>query len=152
MAKKSEILIRRATPNDVFDIIALLGELFDIEKDFAFDFNRHKQGLHLLLENPNVAIFVADDKGKAVGVITIQEIISSAMGTFVGLVEDVVVKKEYKNLGIATRLVDAVISYARNKEYSRIHLLCDDDNPPAQEFYKKFGFKQSSLNAWYYFL
>lgn len=152
MAKKRELIIRRAKEADIFSIIELLGELFEIENDFAFDFVKHQKGLHLLLKSEHDVIFVAEMDGKVVGVATMQRIISTAMGSFVGLVEDAIVKKEYNGLGIATRLFEQLFSYAKEQNYTRIHLLCDEDNPPAQKFYKKMGFKESEMNAWYYFL
>lgn len=152
MAKKKEIAIRRAEISDIFSIIELLGELFDIEKDFAFDFIKHQKGLQLLLQSEKDAVFVAIVDEKVVGVVTMQRIISTAMGTFIGLVEDAVVKKEYNGMGIATRLFQTIFEHAKTEGYTRIDLLCDLDDPSAKKFYKKMDFRQSNMNAWHYFL
>ncbi len=152
MSKKFDTIIRRAEKKDIFSMIELLGELFDIERDFAFDFNLHQRGLNLLVESEKDAIFVCEVDAKVVGMISVQRILSTAMGSYVGLIEDVVVKKEFQKSGIGSKLIDEAKLYSRQCGYERIHLLCDEDNPPAEKFYKKLKFKKSDLRAWYYFL
>jgi len=146
------IEIRKAKDEDVFSMIALLGELFDVEKDFAFDFVRHQEGLKLLMKKDDSGVFVVAVDGKVIGMITIQKIISTAMGGEVGLIEDVVVKKEYREMGIASRLFEFILAYSAKQGYSRVHLLCDRHNQTAKNFYKKLGFKESEMGAFYYFL
>lgn len=152
MPRKFDFEIRKATKDDIFLMIELLGELFDIEKDFAFDFHKHKIGLEMLLDSPNASIFVATVDSKVVAMTSVQTVISSAMGSNVGLIEDVVVKKEYRGKQVAKKLISYIFEYSKTKEFSRLHLLCDIDNAPAEKFYDKMGFKPSELKAWYYFL
>lgn len=152
MSRKFDLEIRKATKADIFLMIELLGELFDIERDFAFDFHKHKIGLEMLLDSSNASIFVATTNDKVVAMASIQTIISSAMGSNVGLIEDVVVKNEYRGKGVAQKIIDHIFEYAKTENFTRLHLLCDIDNSSAEKFYKKIGFKPSELKAWYYFL
>jgi predicted GNAT family acetyltransferase len=152
MSRKFDLEIRKATQADIFLMIELLGELFDIEKDFAFDFHKHKIGLEMLLASQNAHIFVATSDDKVVAMASIQTVISSAMGSNVGLIEDVVVKNEYRGKGIAQKVIEYIFQYAKTQNFTRLHLLCDIDNLSAEKFYKKIGFKPSELKAWYYFL
>jgi len=52
----------------------------------------------------------------------------------------IVVDPVARGTGLASRLVDRLISDARNRGFDRIHLFTEIDNQRAQAFYEKMGF------------
>lgn len=56
------------------------------------------------------------------------------------VIKHLVVKKEYRNLNIATRLIQNVKQYARNNKIHNLYLWTTPDNRIALKFYQKNGF------------
>jgi len=152
MILRSNLQICKATRDDIPSLINLLQLLFDIEKDFIFDEKRHEDGLNLLIKNRNSEIIIVKFENEIIGMISLQKIISTVMGTKVGLIEDFVIKDEYRDLGVGTCLFEYIKDYAKKNSLTRLQLVCDEDNLTAKEFYTNKKFKKSNLNAWYYHL
>ena len=144
-----EFSIRKAQLDDLRVMARLIGELFAIEADFKIDFKKQYAGLKLLFENAEADILVAKYKNTAVGMVTMQRVISSAEGGYAGLIEDVVVSEAYRGMGVGHRLIEAVGALAKERGYVRLQLGADSDNAPALEFYRKLGFEKSNLNLYY---
>lgn len=141
--------IRSGTTSDVEALVALLGELFAIEADFSPDPDRQRRGLALLLDGSHERrVFVAEAGGRAVGMATVQVVISTAEGGPVGLVEDVVVARSRRGKGIGRLLLAAVEAWAAERGLARLQLLADRENAPALAFYGRSGWKPTQLACW----
>ncbi|MGB2831323.1 MAG: hypothetical protein WBC07_00085 [Methylotenera sp.] len=68
---------------DIPFLANILSTLFNIEKDFYPDLTKQQNGLELLIKNNKTAtIKVArNSKGKVIGMVTAQLVISTAQGT-----------------------------------------------------------------------
>lgn len=144
-----KIEIRPARPSDLDALVGLLQELFSIEDDFAPDAERQRRGLALLLEgSPDRQVFVAGPEGSAVGMATVQVLVSTAEGGPVGLVEDVVVAPEHRAQGLGRRLLAEVESWARARGLTRLQLLADRENTPALRFYEACRWTPTQLVCW----
>jgi ribosomal protein S18 acetylase RimI-like enzyme len=152
MILRSNLQICKATSDDISSLVNLLKLLFAIEKDFVFDEKKHEDGLNLLINNRNSEIIIVKFENEVIGMITIQKIISTVMGTKVGLIEDFIIKDDYRDLGVGTYLFEYIKEYAKKNSLSRLQLVCDEDNTTAKEFYTNKKFKKSNLRAWYYHL
>ena len=150
MILRSNLQICKATSDDIPSLVKLLESLFCIEKDFTFNKKNHENGLNLLIGSRNAHIVVVKFENEVIGMITIQKLISTVMGTKVGLIEDFIIKDDYRDLGVGTYLLEYVKDYAKKNSLSRLQLVCDEDNTTAKEFYTNKKFKRSNLNAWYY--
>ena len=141
------VTIRTATPADIPQLVALLKALFAIEADFDFDQDKQTRGLNLLLDSEKDRIFVAESlkDNKVLGLCTVQTLISTAEGGPVGLLEDLVVAANYRNQGIAARLVAEAVSWAECRGLKRLQLLADKNNGPALSFYQKQGWQSTQL-------
>ena len=117
------VRIREATLADVGELIELLYELFSIESDFTFDKAKQYQGLQLMLQDgKNKRVWVAEtDTRRVVGMCTLQILISTAEGGEVGLVEDVVVKKQFRCMGIGRLLLKEMEEWASEAKLLRLH-------------------------------
>lgn len=141
------VKIRKATMADIGQLIELLYELFSIERDFVFDKDKQYQGLKLMLKGgKNRRVWVADEEQHGViGMSTLQILISTAEGGEVGLVEDVVVKKEFRCRGIGSVLLKTVEAWSAERKLLRLQLLKDKSNLPAIQFYKKVKWQPTMM-------
>lgn len=137
--------IRLAVWQDLDSLVELLKALFCIEEDFQFDVLRQRRGLEMMLANPQGCILVAEENAQVIGMCTGQLTISTAEGGYGVLVEDVVVRKDYRGLGVGTLLVNGIAEWAGSKNISRLQLLADNKNVPAFHFYKSIGWKKTNL-------
>ena len=125
----------------------LLSELFSIESDFSPDSQKQATGLSLLLtdRSGSSAVLVAEKGDEIVGMCSVQTLISTAEGGPVGLVEDLIVRKDYRGNGIGTRLLSEIFRWCDSKNISRVQLLRDFDNMNALMFYAMNGWSSTKL-------
>ena len=141
------ITIRHARPGDITRMCDLLAELFSIESDFVPDREKQAHGLSALIAHPpgKVLVLVAVIEELVVGMATVQTLISTAEGGRVGLVEDVIVVRKFRSLGIGTLLFDEITTWSRRAGLKRLQLLADRDNQSALDFYSCRGLSLTSL-------
>jgi ribosomal protein S18 acetylase RimI-like enzyme len=138
--------VRKALHTDIDGMIPLLKDLFSIEADFSFNETLRRQGLHLMLENPEIrCVMVAEDQSRIIGMASVQILISTAEGGPVGLVEDVVVASEYRRKGIGKQMVDEIENWAKSEGLKRLQLLADKENAPALECYQRLEWTSTQL-------
>jgi len=139
--------IRPAKEDDIPRICDLLSELFSIEADFITDREKQARGLGLLLQDSSGSslIVVAERDKEVIGVCSVQTLISTAEGGPVGLLEDLIVQKQYRGNGIGSRLLARICSWCMTKNISRLQLLRDSENKNALAFYDLNGWSSTSL-------
>ncbi|MBU1683840.1 GNAT family N-acetyltransferase [Patescibacteria group bacterium] len=147
---KTGISIEKASKEDLPQMAKLLSVLFEIETDFTIDYEKQLAGIVQLFEYEGADLLVAKDKDNVVGMVTMQRLISSAEGGFVGQIEDLVVQAEYRKMGVGSRLINKMRSIAQEYSYKRIQLAADVDNKNALEFYNRRGFVKTHLNIYHY--
>jgi len=144
------MMIRRATQSDQEVLTQLLADLFTIETDYVIDHAKQKSGLMLLLADTGKnIIFVADCGQDIQGMVTAQLVVSTAAGGYAVLLEDMIVRENYRGHDIGSALFAAVKNWADEKGAKRIQLLTDQRNQPALIFYEKLGFSESSMCGLY---
>ncbi len=150
----STFTIDEATLQDLPQLSQLLGELFTIEKDFTPNPERQQQGLKLLLEHPELThVLVARNMHNiAIGMCSVQLVISTAQGSYAAWIEDVIVTKTYQQQGVAKALLQAAMRWAGEHGVTRMQLLVDRENQAALAFYQHLGWKTTQLQARHYFL
>ena len=72
-------------------MLALLRELFEIERDFEFDADKQARGLAMLLQSPSATALVARESHAVIGMTSVQLVISTAEGAHSAWIEDVCV-------------------------------------------------------------
>lgn len=147
---KSGITIEYAGVDDLAQMAKLLSVLFAIEKDFEIDFDKQFSGIQSLYQCEGADLLVAKYENSVVGMITMQRLISSAEGDYVGQIEDLVVYEEYRKMGVGSRLLNKMRVIAQEYGYKRIQLAADIDNSNALEFYNRRGFNKTNLNLYHY--
>lgn len=141
-----EVTIRKAQRKDIDQMLALLEELFSIEKNFVFDASKNRKGLEMFMEKSNdKALFVASCQEQVVGMCSVQTIISTAEGQKAGVIEDLVVDKKFRRNQIASSLLSTIDRWALKKGIKRFQLLADITNNIALDFYRGTGWTKTQL-------
>jgi GNAT superfamily N-acetyltransferase len=71
--------------------------------------------------------------------------VSTALGEYVAILEDMVLRPERRGKGEGTILLKAAIECAKHKGCKRITLLTDQTNEGAIKFYQRQGFVKSAM-------
>jgi GNAT superfamily N-acetyltransferase len=137
-----------AIPDDVPELVELLGILFTQEHELSPDPVKQRRALELILADPYRArIYVAREAGKVVAMAALHFTTSTAEGGKVAWFEDCIVRPEHRRKGIGKALLEHVIEQARAEGALRLMLLTDGDNERAQALYRKTGFANSAMLA-----
>ena len=96
------------------------------------------------LENGKSKYFVAKQENEIVGFAGIMLIIDEVN------IMNIVVKKDKRNLGIGSSLLEEIIGYSKVHNATSITLEVNEKNIPAIKLYEKYGFKQVGLRKKYY--
>ncbi len=142
------VQIRPAVTGDLPAIAALLSELFRIERDFTPDLDRQLKGLRLLARMPErVLIWVAIWDNCVVGTCAVHDGVSTAEGTQVAVLEDLIVAERFRRKGIGRALLKAAEKHAWHHGARRLQLLTDRNNKPALDFYARHSWEPTQLVA-----
>ena len=142
------VTIDFATADDLESLADLLAELFTLESDFKPE--RHKQiaGLRLILDNPTIGqLFVLRVDGLIAGMANALKTVSTVEGRHVLLLEDVIVRAEFRGQKLGRLLVEHILEWAKRNGLPRVTLLADKDNAPALTFYERLGFTPSAMRV-----
>jgi GNAT superfamily N-acetyltransferase len=135
-----------ATEADLAAMADLLYELFTLESDFKPEREKQLRGLKLILDTPAIGkLFVLRVDGKVAGMANALITVSTAQGTRVLLLEDVIVSARFRAAGLGRLLVDHVCDWAKSEGMTRVTLLADKDNAKALAFYDWLGFEVSAM-------
>ena len=96
------------------------------------------------LENGKSKYFVAKQENEIVGFAGILLIIDQVN------IMNIVVKKDKRNFGIGSLLLEVIIRYSKIHNATSITLEVNEKNIPAIKLYEKYGFKQVGLRKKYY--
>jgi GNAT superfamily N-acetyltransferase len=144
----TKVLIRPARLDDLEFLVQLLRQLFEIEVDFTPCERRQHEGLRLLLADNRACVLVAELGGKVHGMCTAQLVISTAEGGYSAWVEDVVVRRSWRGVGIGRLLMEGITQWAQARGAKRLQLLADRDNDSALGFYEYLGWRPTQLTTW----
>lgn len=98
-----------------------------------------------MIDNQRGCLLVAAVDGRVVGMCSGQLTISTAEGGLALLIEDVVVAKQWRRIGIGKCLMNAIAEWARLMKVTRLQLLADRNNEQALNFYKNIGWQSTQL-------
>lgn len=143
---KSQLRVEPASIEDLPALVALTMDLFAHSGDLHADQKMQEHGLRLILEQPSRGrIFVLRSDDAIFGMVNLLFTISTAMGGFVVLMEDVIVHPSQRGNGYGTMMLQYVLDFAKKKDFRRITLLTDKMSQESQNFFKKMGFEYSTM-------
>ena len=136
--------IRNFTQKDKKIISELYYELHPIEEK-----EKRKKGLLVPVEKSRLKtiLLVAEENNRVEGFIWGNLIV---YGFFrYGTIEELFVKKEFRNKGIGRSLVKEIMKQFKNFKVKAVLVATDKENKEAIELYKKLGFKLCK-GPWFY--
>lgn len=140
------IEINYAVAEDLPQLADLLAELFTLESDFTSDREKQLRGLRLILNDPAIGrLFVLRVDGVVTGMANALITISTAEGGPVVLLEDVIVSRGHRGMGLGRRVFEHVVAWASEQGMKRVTLLADGDNRSALAFYNNLEFELSNM-------
>jgi len=132
--------------SDIPELVELLKTLFEQETEFKPNSEAQRKALSEIILDPKIGIIlVARDHEIIVGMINLLFTQSTALGSKVAILEDMVVQPTSRRAGIGAQLIDFAIGEAKKEGCKRITLLTDIENTKAQLFYQRKGFVKSKM-------
>ena len=144
----SQVVIRRATPDDVEGILPLWNELMDYHAALDVRFQPAPGAeeswtdfLLDLLQDDDACVLVADARDKLVGFIMglVRENLPVLLPSKYGLVTDICVDPGWRRQDIGRRLFEALKDWFRKKELFTVQLDVAHFNPVSQAFWRAMG-------------
>ncbi|SFE72782.1 GNAT family N-acetyltransferase [Alteribacillus iranensis] len=133
--------VEKDSSQDMRERIAdlMMGQMESIGKENAYDLLLHS--IDLALTDDSMAhIFVAEDNDSILGVAFLNVSISLQKGGYYIWLNDLYVHKEYRNQGIAKKLLLKIIYWAENNGIKGIELETGVSNAATKALYNSLGF------------
>ncbi len=132
-----ELIIRKATPSDMEDVLMLIKELADFENSLG----QVKMTVDQLIadgfgESPLFRLIIAQYNGKTCGYALFYFGYSTWNGKTLYL-EDILISDKYRRMGLGQELFNEVIKIAKQQKVKRFDWQVLDWNQIAIGFYKK---------------
>ncbi len=141
MAKKLQIIIRKAEPADLVQVYDLIKELAVYEKEPDQPSNPIRKFIEEgTSKSPRYQVIVAEQGNQILGMALYYYGYSTWKGPLIYL-DDLVVREAYRKQGIGKMLMDEMISIAKEENVCQLRWQVLDWNKPAIEFYKKYPVK-----------
>jgi len=136
------MLIRKATYDDLFDVLELYSQQ-DIDNGQILELNNAKTIFDKIKLYPDYNIYVAEIDNKIVGTFTLAIMDNLAhMGSKSGLIEDVVVLQSLQGKGIGKKMMQFAIEACKEKSCYKVCLSSNLKRKNTHIFYEKIGFKK----------
>lgn len=132
------IEIRPPKKEDQKDIVDLFHQLVPEPAKFNYfaDFE-----LDLLIEEPNCHCLVIEHQGSIIGFGSLVVFRTPVFGQK-GRIEDIIIHEDHRGQGLGKKLMQKLISIAKEKNIKHIHLTSNPRREAARNLYLSLGFRQ----------
>lgn len=120
-----------------------LDDVYIIETE-CFSHPWSRQSLEEELNNETSLFLVAKEENEVIGYIGMSIVIDE------GYIFNVAVREKYRNKGVATALINELVTCGKKNDFSFITLEVRESNLPAISLYSKFGFIKAGERKDYY--
>jgi ribosomal protein S18 acetylase RimI-like enzyme len=133
--------IRRATPQDVPALVALMTEFY-AEAGYRLDRERARAAFDRLLDDEQLGqVWLSELAGAPAGYLVLTLCYSMEFGGLGAWIDDLYVRPSARNGGLAGRLLEAGRRSAEAAGVRAIHVEVAGDNAPAQRAYRRAGLR-----------
>jgi ribosomal protein S18 acetylase RimI-like enzyme len=141
-----DISIEIATEADLPLIKPLLLELLEaMENKEGFDVKGSLENCRNLIKDPASHILLAKDKDAVVGFVNFTTRKTMMHPGLSGLIDELIVSKNYRGLGIGKNLLLAAIEKCRELGCCEVEVSTEKSNAHAREFYRRCGFEEDAV-------
>lgn len=150
-SKSPVITIRRATINDLNDILSLTRKLWDYHVPFdplwrtGQQMRKHdQQWYRTKLRSKNFRVYVAERRGKIIGFFSgqIRPSGKALRYKYQGFINQAYLKPDYQGLGIGKQLLNECIAWFKSRKLDFVELHVDSRNIQGHQAWAKMGFKE----------
>ena len=137
---------RRLTASDLASLLELYKQLDEDDDECPMD--QSEEAWKEIEANANIQYFGAIDNGKVVSTcyaVYIPNITRGNRG--ICFIENLVTDREYRNLGLASKVIDMAIEFAKDRHCYKVILQSSIARTEAHQFYKSKGFNGESKKA-----
>ena len=143
------ITISKALISDVDELAVLLDEYRQFYQQKS-DVGAAKAFLAERLQLEESVLFFAKNEHEMVGFTQLYPTFTSVGLGRTWLLNDLYVRSDYRNLGVATQLIEKVIEFSKATNRKKIFLSTATDNFVAQKLYEKIGFSRDDFYNYEY--
>ena len=112
----------KASKDDIPALISLLDILFSKEHEFTPDPEKQKTSLEIIISSPDTGcILIMKDGDNAVGMVSILNSVSTALGAKVGILEDMILHPDYQRKGYGKQLIIMHLIMQRKAGLNGLH-------------------------------
>ena len=143
------ITISKALISDVDELAVILDEYRQFYQQKS-DVGAAKAFLAERLQLEESVLFFAKNEHEMVGFTQLYPTFTSVGLGRTWLLNDLYVRSDYRNLGVATLLIEKVIEFSKATNRKKIFLSTATDNFVAQKLYEKIGFNRDDFYNYEY--
>ncbi|WP_405898787.1 GNAT family N-acetyltransferase [Streptomyces sp. NBC_00727] len=143
----SDLDIRRATADDLAEIVALLADdPLGTRRESPDDLAPYRTALGRLTDDPNQHLMVAVRAERVVGTLQLTVIPGlSRRGSTRSVIEGVRIHADERGSGLGTRLIQWAVDESRRQDCQLVQLTSDVSRTDAHRFYERLGFVASHV-------
>ncbi|MCX0244909.1 MULTISPECIES: GNAT family N-acetyltransferase [Streptomyces] len=143
----SDLEIRRATADDLAEIVALLADdPLGAQRESPEDLAPYRAALRRLADDPNQHMMVAVREERVVGTLQLTVIPGlSRRGSTRSVIEGVRIHADERGSGLGTRLIQWAVDESRRQGCQLVQLTSDVSRTDAHRFYERLGFIASHV-------
>ncbi|WUS98032.1 GNAT family N-acetyltransferase [Streptomyces sp. NBC_00708] len=143
----SDLDIRRATADDLAEIVALLADdPLGAQRESPDDLAPYRAALRRLADDPNQHMMVAVREKRVVGTLQLTVIPGlSRRGSTRSVIEGVRIHADERGSGLGTRLIQWAVDESRRQGCQLVQLTSDATRTDAHRFYERLGFVASHV-------
>ncbi|WP_405760109.1 GNAT family N-acetyltransferase [Streptomyces sp. NBC_01420] len=143
----SDLDIRRATADDLAEIVALLADdPLGAQRESPDDLTPYRAAFRRLTDDPNQHMMVAVRAERVVGTLQLTVIPGlSRRGSTRSVIEGVRIHADERGSGLGTRLIQWAVDESRRQRCQLVQLTSDVSRTDAHRFYERLGFVASHV-------
>ncbi|WP_132900513.1 MULTISPECIES: GNAT family N-acetyltransferase [unclassified Streptomyces] len=143
----SDLDIRRATADDLAEIVALLADdPLGAQRESPDDLTPYRAAFRRLADDPNQHMMVAVRAERVVGTLQLTVIPGlSRRGSTRSVIEGVRIHADERGSGLGTRLIQWAVDESRRQGCQLVQLTSDVSRTDAHRFYERLGFVASHV-------
>jgi len=149
---RQKIKIRQAQLDDLDAVSELLRQLHDQHPWRDSLKEKAEATLVEIINHPRRYLFVAEIDDAVVGTndLTIVPNLTHQLSPW-GMIENVIVSNQYRNLGVAIALMQSALDQAQREGCYKVELISADYRTASHQLYQKLGFQENAKAFRFYF-
>lgn len=131
--------VRLATPDDKKQILSLLDEFSKFFRSNDIPSQVGKEMFDEVIKRKDTKIFVAENKGKLIGLATFYILPNIRHGYYRGHIEDFITTELYRGQGVGTKIFSAIKLYCLKNKIKVIKVDSEKNLISSHKFYERNG-------------